>query len=71
MDIELVIGVYKWFYKSMVYGINYVYDRLCLWMAVLANGVELVICIYEWLCSWMVVLMNITWSNNLVVLEIE
>ena len=37
----------------MVYGINYdVYDGLCLWMAVLANGVELVICIYEWLYSW-------------------
>ena len=32
---------------------------------------ELLICIYEWSFSWMVVLMDITWSNDLVVLETE
>ena len=48
----------------MVYGISYIYE----WLMVFVNG-----CISQWSGTsyshlWIVVLMDITWSNDLIVL---
>ena len=63
---KLVIGVYEWLYKSMVYGISYVYEWFMFMNGCISqlNGIS-------YLCLEMVLWMDITWSNDLVALEIE